>query len=191
MATVGLKYPIYAPLTETDGSASYSGGKILAKAIKADLTVEIAESILYADDSAAESSKEFRSGRIAINVDDIPDEARVDLYGHKQELAGIPEDNKTKMLVSSGTDDGKYVGFGFYCRKKVKGVTKWRAIWLTKIKFGVPNESWETKGENIVYQTPTTEGTIMLDVEGNWKKEVTVDSEAKAKVWLNSIAGIA
>lgn len=190
MASIGLKYPIYAPLTETETTASYSGGKVIAKAIKANLSIELVEAILYADDGAAESSKEFKKGTLALNVNDLPDLVKVDFYGHRLEPAGIPDDTETQMLVSGGADEGKDVGVGFYARKVVNGVKKYRAIWLTKVKFGVPDEEFETNGENINYKTPTTNGTIMIDVNGDWKKDVTVATEAKAKAWLNALAGI-
>lgn len=190
MASISLRYPVYAKLTETATEASYSGGAVIAKAIKADISIELAEGKLYADDVVSESDKEFKQGTIALNIDDLPDSVRVDFYGHTLEPAGIEAAPTVQMVVSKGDDEGDYVGVGFYGKKKVKGAIKWRAVWLTKVLFGEPNENLETKGENISYQTPTTEGTIMLDVTGTWKKDVTVDTEALAKAWLNAQAGI-
>ncbi|HWQ29858.1 MAG TPA: major tail protein [Negativicutes bacterium] len=190
MPQVGLKYPIYAPLTETATEATYAGGAVIGEAIKADISIELTEGKLYANDVVSEADKEFKQGKIILNVNDLADSVKVDLFGHTQEPAGITDDPTAKMLVSNGSDNGKYVGVGFYGKKKLKGAVKWRAIWFTKVLFGEPNESLETKGESITYQTPTTEGLVMLDVTGNWKKEVTVDTEAKAKAWLNGLAGI-
>lgn len=191
MPQIGLRYPIYAPLTETATTATYTGGAVIGEAIKADISIELAEGRLYANDAVSEADKEFKQGKIVLNVNDLGDSVKVDFYGHTQEAAGITEDPTVQMLVAKGSDSGKYVGVGFYGKKKLKGVVRWRAIWFTKVLFGVPNETLETKGESITYQTPTTEGIIMLDVTGAWKKEVTVDTEAKAKAWLNGLAGIA
>ncbi len=43
----------------------------LAKAISAELSVELAEATLYADDGAAEIVKEFKSGTLTLGIDDI------------------------------------------------------------------------------------------------------------------------
>ena len=43
----------------------------LAKAMTAELSVELAEATLYADDGAAEVVKEFQSGTLSLGVDDI------------------------------------------------------------------------------------------------------------------------
>ena len=53
------------------------------------------------------------------------------------------------------------------------------------MQFGEPNETAETKGENISWQTPAIEGRIMRRVDGVWKEEITVDSLDIAKAWLN------
>ena len=44
---------------------------LLAKAMTAELSVELAEATLYADDGAAEVVKEFQSGTLTLGVDDI------------------------------------------------------------------------------------------------------------------------
>ena len=51
MATIGLDKLYYAPITEDEnGEETYGTPVQLAKAMSADLTVEIAEATLYADD---------------------------------------------------------------------------------------------------------------------------------------------
>lgn len=64
MATIGLDRLYYAKITENDaGEETYGTPSQLAKAISADLSVELAEATLYADDGASEIVKEFKSGR--------------------------------------------------------------------------------------------------------------------------------
>ena len=63
MATIGLDKLYYAKITEDkDGNETYASPVQLAKAISADLSVELAEATLYADDGAAEIVKELRAG---------------------------------------------------------------------------------------------------------------------------------
>ena len=55
MATIGLDKLYYAKITENDnGDETYGTPTQLAKAMTAELSVELAEATLYADDGAAE-----------------------------------------------------------------------------------------------------------------------------------------
>ena len=54
MATIGLDKLFYAKITEDDnGDETYATPMQMAKAMSADLSVELAEATLYADDGAA------------------------------------------------------------------------------------------------------------------------------------------
>ena len=76
MATIGLDKLFYAEITEdSDGSETYGVPASLAKAISADLSVELAEATLYADDGASEIVKEFKSGTLSLGIDDIGNDA--------------------------------------------------------------------------------------------------------------------
>jgi len=171
MATIGLDKLYYAKITEDAlGEETYGTPKQLAKAIKADLSVELAEAVLYADDGAAEVVKEFKSGKLSLGIDDIGADAAEDLTG------ATLDDNK--VLISSSEDGGEPVAIGFRA-KKANG--KYRYFWLFRVKFGMPETNLQTKGDSITFQTPTIEGTVMrrnkLDGLGNhpWKAEVNED----------------
>ena len=171
MATIGLDRLYYAKITEDVlGEETYGTPKQLAKAIKADLSVELAEAVLYADDGAAEVVKEFKSGKLSLEINDIGATAAEDLTGAKL------DDNK--VLISSSEDGGEPVAIGFRA-KKANG--KYRYFWLFRVKFGVPETNLQTKGDNITFQSPTIEGTVMrrnkLDGQGShpWKAEVNED----------------
>ena len=59
MATIGLDKLYYAKITEdASGMETYDTPVQLAKAITAELSVELAEAILYADDGASEIVKD-------------------------------------------------------------------------------------------------------------------------------------
>ena len=67
MATIGLDKLYYATITEDEkGEETYGSPVQLAKAMSADLSVELAEATLYADDGAAEIVKEFQSGTLSL-----------------------------------------------------------------------------------------------------------------------------
>ena len=169
MATLGLDSLFYAPITEgTDGVETYGTPQKLAKAISAELSVEIAEAILYADDAAAESIKSFKNGKLTLGVDDIGIEKAQSLTGASVDDNGV--------LVSTSEDLPPYVAVGFRAQKS-NG--KYRYFWLYKVQFGIPSVSLQTKGDSISFQTPSIEGTIVRRNKplGNdkhpWKAEVT------------------
>ena len=58
MATIGLDKLFYAPITEDEnGDEEYGTPVMLAKAMTAELSIELNEATLYADDGAAEIVK--------------------------------------------------------------------------------------------------------------------------------------
>lgn len=181
MATIGLDKLYYARITEDEsGEETYETPKPLAKAISADLSVEIAEAILYADDGAAEIVKEFKSGTLSLGIDEIGAAVASDLTGASM------DDNH--VLISASEDGGAPVAVAFRA-KKANG--KYKYYWLYKVKFGIPATNLATKGDSITFSTPTIEGTIMrrskLDASGKhpWKAEVT---EGDASVTPDTIS---
>ena len=180
MATIGLDKLYYAKITEAaNGEESYEKPVQLAKAMSADLSVELAEATLYADDGAAEIVKEFKSGKLTLGVDDIGSTVASDLTGSTIDANGV--------IVSTSEDGGTPVAVGFRA-KKANG--KYRYFWLYRVKFGIPAANMATKGDSITFSTPTIEGTIMrrnkADGVGKhpWKAEAT---EGDAKVSANTI----
>ena len=169
MATIGLDKLYYAPITEDEnGEETYGTPVQLAKAISAELSVELAEATLYADDGASEVVKEFKSGTLSLGVDDIGPSVASD-------LSGVTID-KNNVIIASSEDATSPVAIGFRA-KKSNG--KYKYFWLYRVKFGIPASSLATKGDSITFSTPTIEGTIMRrnkpDGKNNhpWKAEVT------------------
>ena len=182
MATIGLDRLYYAKITESeDGEETYDIPSLLAKAMKADLSIELAEAVLYADDGAAEVIKDFKSGKLSLGVDDIGVTAARDLTGAVTDENGV--------LISASENAGAPVAVGF---RAMKPDNKYRYFWLYKVKFGIPSTNLQTKGDSITFQTPTIEGTVMrrnkLDGMGKhpWKAEVT---EGNAGVSTATLAG--
>jgi phi13 family phage major tail protein len=182
MATIGLSDMFYAPITEAaDGMESYGTPVRLAKAIQADLSIEIAKAILYADDPAQESVREFQSGTLTLGVDDISPEVAAVLLG-----AGIDENG---VLISSSEDVGPPVAVGFRARR-ANGLHKF--FWLYRVLFGTPSTNLQTKGESITFQTPTIEGTIMRRNKPDsrnrhpWKAEAVEGHTGVSNTLINS-----
>ena len=69
MATVGLDCLYYATITEDSlGHETFGTPEIMAKAIDVDLSIELAQSVLHADDGAAFVLKEVRPDRVILEV---------------------------------------------------------------------------------------------------------------------------
>lgn len=182
MATIGLDRLYYAKITEAeDGEETYAVPVSLAKAITAELSIELAEATLYADDGAAEVIKDFKSGTLSLGVDDIGVAAAQDLTG------SVTDDNG--VLISASENTGSPVAVGF---RALKADGKYRYFWLYKVIFGIPATNLQTKGDSITFSTPTIAGTVMrrnkLDGLGKhpWKAEVT---EGGAGVDTETITG--
>lgn len=185
MATIGLDKLYYADITEDEsGDETYGTPVQLAKAISADLSVELNEEILYADDGESEIVKEFKGGTLSLGVDDIGNEVASKLVGATIDKNGV--------LISGGEDAAKPVAVGF--RAKMSS-GKYRYYWLYRVLFGIPATNLATKGDSITFSTPTIEGTISRrnKVDGAnkhpWKAEVT-ESKTNATViskWYESV----
>lgn len=171
MATIGLDMLYYAPIIEDEnGDETYGTPAKLAKAMSAELSVELAEATLYADDGAAEIVKEFQSGTLSLGVADIGTAVAEVLTG------AVIDGNK--VLISSSEDGGSPVAIGFRAKKSGG---KYRYYWLYRVKFGIPAANLTTKGDSIEFSTPTIEGTVLRrnkpDSNGRhpWKAEVNED----------------
>lgn len=182
MATIGLDKLYYASITEdASENETYGTPTQLAKAISADLSIELAEATLYADDGASEVIKEFKSGTLSLGVDDIGATAAA-------ALTGVTVDSNN-VIISASEDGGDPVAIGFRA-KKSNG--NYRYYWLYRVKFGIPATNLATKGDSITFSTPTIEGTVYrrnkVDGAGKhpWKAEVT---EGDTGVSTETISG--
>ena len=188
MATIGLDKLYYATITEnpTTGEETYASPKPLAKAISAELSVEVAEAILYADDGPSEIVKEFKSGTLTLGVDDLGAEAAAALTGATLDANGV--------LISSSEDGGTAVAIGF---RAARSNGTFQYFWLYRVKFALPSTTLATKADSITFSTPSIEGTILRrnkpDAKGRhpWKAEATEgDPKVKAEIitgWYQSV----
>lgn len=187
MATIGLDGLYYAKITENaNGEETYGTPTKLAKAISVDLSIELAEATLFADDGDSETVKEFKAGKISLGVDDIGSQVAADLIGATVDANGV--------VVSASEDVGQPVAVGFRA-KKANG--KYRYFWLYKVVFGTPSTSLATKGDSITFSTPTIEGTVMrrnkvgADGKHPWKTEVTEGTagvpEQTVSTWFDEV----
>lgn len=188
MANFKAKMPVVATGTYTDGAApTYADGLAIGKLINVGLTPNTNEGSLYGDDALAEYVREFSDLDVSLNVTTIPSAARPILFGETVTAAG---EGTQETIVSGGGDSAHYVGFGFVMTEKNNDADEFYFIWIHKVKFALPSETYDTKGDSITFGTPTIEGKGTVDGQGNWRTIVKYDTEAAAIAALKTKAGI-
>lgn len=154
MPTIGLKDIHIAIITEdADGNETYGTPEYLAPAMNVNMNINYIDGKLPADDRTYVYVKEFNDGTISIGLADLPSAMAAKLLGAKLDTNGV--------LVNSVEDDSKapFVAVGF---KALRDNGKYEYDWFYRVKFGKPNEAYQTKGDSINFNTPTIEGTIYM-----------------------------
>ena len=168
----------------TAGTISYENPTDVGDAMSAQLDLKFAEGRLYAESKLAEYIKLATGGTISLAVKYIKKAAQAMLYG-------CTTDTSKENIKFSAKDVANYVGVGFYAPDKVDGVTKYTCVWVPKALFGPPSMAYQTKGENIQFNTPTTTGEFLADDSENelLLETETVDSAADAITWIKGKLG--
>ena len=153
-------------------------------AMSAQLERKFAEGRLYAESKLAEYIKLATGGTISLAVKYIKRAAQAMLYG-------CTSDTSKENLKFSAKDIANYVGVGFYAPDKIDGVTKYTCVWVPKALFGPPSLSYQTKGENIQFNTPTTTGEFLADDSADelLLETETVDTAEAAVAWIKGKLG--
>jgi hypothetical protein len=190
MAYIGLKHPVFAPIaTEPANSLpTYGTGFVVGKAILANLSKELSDSVLPADDGIAEVDNSFIKGTITLGVDDLSDDVLKGFLGYRDASLG-----GRATIRAASTYEAPNGGFGYYRVRKKNGVRTIRAYWYHKTKWGMPSEEAATKPDgSIEWQTPELEGTVMplQDEDITWQDIVTFDNEMDAIAWLDGLANV-
>lgn len=181
MANFGLSSPFIAKLNEA--TKSYSGGFRCGRAISTSVTPNMVTGTLYSDNSLGEYVEEFVDATVAVGTDRLPKVAAPMLFGHKT--------NDNGEEVSNSNDSGSFVGYGFWIASQEDGVKKYQGIVLHKVKFAEGEESFQTKGDSITFQTPTINGKATALDDGTWRtKSKKYDTIGEAENWIKKFLNI-
>lgn len=191
MAFVGLLYAVAAPIqTEADGQAiTYGKGQVIGGMMTAEISYTRNSNPLYADDRVMEEDNSITGGTIKMGVDDVNDDARVMMLGD------VKEGDAGEEIYHETGESAPYVGTGYIRVRRKDNKTNYIAYWVHKAIFGIGTESAKTKGQNIEWQTPTLEGSIMgvknnAALQTRFRERRTFTKESEARAWLNKKAGI-
>lgn len=194
MPKVGLSRPYVARYSEDGaGHVTYSGGCRAGRAVSYSLSAESNSSNdFYADNALGESAGgTFSKGSLSLETAELEQGTSMIILGtHTEQI----EVDGTPVTMQVYDDDmiAPYLGVGIIVKSIVKGVTKWRGEVLTKVQFAVPEDSANTQGESIEWQTDTITGTVMRDdtVNHAWQKNAIFDSESKADAFICHLLNI-
>lgn len=193
---IGLKHFVVAKIaTETEGQAlTYEAGMLVGKAMRANLNFTRTDNPLFGEDAIAENDNGITGGTIQIGVTSLGNTVRAYMLGDKEITVGTGQAAVKEYEVTD--DPAPYVGYGFLRVLLSGGVKKFGALWVFKAQFGENTIEAETKGQQIVWQTPTLDGIIMAvrnDPDGKnhyYRYADHFATEAAAAAWLDEKAGI-
>ena len=188
MPTFDLRGITVAKYNNTDGTISYATPMSVGDAMSCNLELRFAEGRLYAEGSLAEYLKIAVGGTISIGVKYIKTPAQILMYGAKAKTRTINE----KQIIStktSGLDVPNYVGTAFYAPDLIDSVPKYTCAFVYKTLFGPPGLTFQTKGDSLAFQTPTTTGEFLVtDTDEQDLMEVAVcDTIEDAKAWIKAV----
>lgn len=168
----------------TSGTVTYTEPTDVGDAMSAQLELKFAEGRLYAESKLAEYIKLATGGTISLAVKYLKKNAQTMFYG-------CTSDASKENLKFSAKDIANYVGVGFYAPDKIDGVTKYACVWVPKVLFGPPSLSYQTKGENLQFNTPTTTGEFLADDSADelLLETETVDTAEAAVTWIKGKLG--
>jgi|SRR5690625_2043494 len=150
MAIVGLKDIVYAELKEdSEEVVTYGEVKKFAPAITANVDTNQESATQYADNGPISVVSQTGETTLSLTVDEIPQKVLAEILG--QEL-------KKGVIAYKQDAIAPYVAVGFIGNKD-NGEK--RLVWLTKGRFSIPSDEWNTKTDSPEFQNQEIEGTFI------------------------------
>lgn len=181
-----------AEYMNTEGVVTYGNAMKAGDAMTANLELRFAEGRLYAESALAEYMKLATGGSISLAVKYIPDAVQSLLYGATVSSRTVGAAT-VKGLKFGAKDSAKYVGVSFYAPSMRDGVNKYTCVFVSRALFGPPSYAYQTRGESITFQTPTTTGEFLADHSAaqNLIETAIADKEEDAIAWCKAVFGAA
>lgn len=176
MAKVGLEY-VYAGKMGTTGK--YTNKTQIGLAIKADVKLTKVSASLDQENAEHDKCNMVTGGTITFETGDLSDDVQVFLLGHTQ-------DEETGVVTANADDIAPFLGVSSIASRYNDGKYSYKATFLKKVMFSVPDDAEETKKTgSITLGTSSIEGTILLDDNRNYREYKTFETLAEAKTWVD------
>lgn len=188
MATrIGCDNLVYAPMTteDTTTTAPVYGDVVPAPGVMSlNINPNGANETLFADDGPMETASTLGKIDVEIQKNALTTTNKADLLGHNIDAKG--------GLVYGDSDIPPWVAIAF---RTLKSNGKYRYVWLYKGKFTEPEDTNETKGDSINFQSDTIKGSFarlnyQYTVNGKkvrpWKYELDEEHETADAETINT-----
>ena len=190
MPSFDLRRIRIAKYEKSASGITYSDHCSIGDAMSCNMELKFAEGRLYAEGRLAEYMKLATGGTLSIAEKYIPDDAQKLMYGMTEKQRTVSTKQMTS-LQHTAKGIANYVGVSFYAPDKIDSVTKYTCMYIAKALFGPPAMAFQTKGESIVFNTPTTTGEFLPD---DSEDEVLTDAYVADTVedaiaWCNAVLG--
>lgn len=162
---IGLKDVHFAEvISDTAETLSYGIPIPVAKALTARINPNSNSKTLFANDKPYDTTNTLGEIEIELNLADISAEIQAIWLGHTL-LNG--------KLIRKSSDVPIWVALGF---KALKSNGHFRYIWFTKGKFMVPEKKFQTRSDNVEFNSLTIQGKFVTRVhDQQWKKSIDTD----------------
>lgn len=186
---IKVKGLTWAPVTSGGDGAAMVYGTGTAETdliVRVDQNEERSDVAFYADDHEIDHDNSVNGATVSIEAAKLTDEML-------EKMVGMVKGTDS---LSMTVNEAPYVGVGFIHGQIHKGNKTWKAYWYHKVQFSRGQRSFNTKGETTAYQTESLEGNAMaVKLSSNGDEEfftesLALSSEAAARTWLNTKAGI-
>ncbi len=192
MAIKGLSIPVIGDYKNNDNNVTYSNPVVADKAVEYGVSWTTSDdNPLYADNAIAEQdSGVFQSGELTLGTADLPQELSKRILGLKNKTVTYGEEQTVEELIYDDEAKSPYLGFGVIELHQINNVDKYRAVFLPKIKFNLPEEAATTKGDSVDWQTKSISANILRsdlvdeDYSHPWMIDAWFESEAEAVTYL-------
>lgn len=182
MAKKGIRYAAFAHATVGAGGAiTYADGCVISPVAGFNGSANKASAKDWGDDRAVDSENSVTGGTLNVELNNDEDDIYTYLLGHTKATG-----SGSSEVTFNVDDEPPLVGVGAYG----KSGSKWVAKWYSLVRFSEPNDDNTTKQENVTFGHITLEGEIIIPENGDWKFRETFETEAAAKTWINTKAGI-
>ena len=196
MAIKGLSIPVVGKYSNSSGTVTYSTPTIANKAVEYSIAWTVGDdNPLFADNNIAENDKgTFQSGTLTLVTADIDQELSMLLLGTKTATDNVGDESVT-VQVFDDSQSAPYLGFGIIELHQENDVDEYRAVFLNKVFFNIPENAATTRGETIEWQTPTITATIQRSDEVSsakshpWMEDAWFETESAALAWLQYKCG--
>lgn len=194
MAIKGLSIPIVANYAATGSNVTYSNGMVAGAAVEYTASWTTSENNpLYGDNKIKENDAgTFQSGELTLGTTDLTQDISKLILGLKEATFSYGESKEVKELVYDDDMKSPYLGFGVIELHQNDDVDEYRAVFLPKVQFALPENTATTKGETVEWQTPSITGTIYhSDQEDSnykhpWMIDAWFETESDAVAYLKA-----